>query len=99
MKREPFPQTSARLIGQICKANTRTPQRIGPGDVACGFEIGRRFSQGKVHGEALVRFQWGQRLHGEAVFAEVEDHPAGNTVEAGESRRVDLVAQAMTPLR
>ena len=45
-----------------------------------------------------MRFEWRRRLHGHALFAEVEDHASGYTIEAGECRRVHPLPKRMTPV-
>ena len=87
-------QPLACLLGKFGKSDTGAAECVCPRDVPGSFQL--TFGVGKIKAQvkAAITIEGHHRLHRETLLAEVEDHAAGNAVEAGEHRSIHFVAHA-----
>jgi xylan 1,4-beta-xylosidase len=84
--------------GQFGEPYARAAQGIRPCDVTGGLDVSGHTVQVEVEAQPPSGIQRRLGQHGQAFFAKVENHSAGDAIETGVSRGLHLVADTMPPI-
>src|SRR5208283_616774 len=93
---QPLIQALTRLHGEIGESHPGTTQSICPCDIASRLQVGVRIRQIEADLKLAASFQWDDRLHGQALLAEIQNHAARDPIETGKNWPMHLMPQTTT---